>query len=51
MEQNHGPIKQRYYPMLGFGQFESASRFCNAFDERSSTFGSARSEANVFRPP
>ncbi len=33
MEQNHRPIKQRYYPMLGFGQFESASRFCNAFDE------------------
>ena len=26
-------IKQRYYPMLGFGTFESASRFCTAFDE------------------
>ena len=25
--------KQRYYPMLGFGSFESASRFCAAFDE------------------
>jgi putative transposase len=33
MEQNHRPIKQRYYPMLGFGRFESASRFCAAFDE------------------
>jgi len=33
MEQNHRHIKQRYYPMLGFKQFESASRFCNAFDE------------------
>jgi transposase-like protein len=33
MEQNHRPIKQRYYPMLGFAQFESASRFCTAFDE------------------
>ena len=33
MEQNHRPIKQRYYPMLGFAKFESASRFCNAFDE------------------
>ena len=33
MEQNHRGIKQRYYPMLGFKQFESASRFCNAFDE------------------
>ena len=33
MEQNHRPVKQRYYPMLGFAKFESASRFCNAFDE------------------
>ena len=28
-----GVIKQRYYPMLGFGSFESAARFCMAFDE------------------
>jgi putative transposase len=33
MEQSHRPIKQRYYPMLGFQNFESASRFCSAFDE------------------
>jgi putative transposase len=33
IEQNHRGIKQRYYPMLGFKQFESASRFCTAFDE------------------
>ena len=33
MEQHHRPIKQRYHPMLGFGSFESASRFCTAFDE------------------
>jgi transposase-like protein len=33
MEQNHRPIKQRYYPMLGFAKFESASRLCTAFDE------------------
>jgi putative transposase len=32
-EQSHRPIKQRYYPMLGFKCFESASRFCTAFDE------------------
>ncbi len=32
-EQSHRPVKQRYYPMLGFGSFESASRFCLAFDE------------------
>ncbi len=33
MEQSHRPIKQRYYPMLCFRNFESASRFCTAFDE------------------
>lgn len=32
-EQSHRAVKQRYYPMLGFGTFESASRFCMAFDE------------------
>jgi transposase-like protein len=33
IEQDHRSIEQRYYPMLGFAKFESASRFCNAFDE------------------
>ena len=33
IEQDHRHIKQRYYPMLGFAKFESASRFCTAFDE------------------
>ena len=33
IEQSHRPIKQRYYPMLGFRSFESANRFCTAFDE------------------
>ncbi len=32
-EQDHRASKQRYYPMLGFGRFESAARFCSAFDE------------------
>jgi transposase-like protein len=32
-ERSHRTIKQRYYPMLGFGSFESAARFCSAFDE------------------
>ena len=32
-EQSHRAVKQRYYPMLGFGKFESAARFCAAFDE------------------
>jgi transposase-like protein len=34
-EQSHRAIKQRYYPMRGFGSFEAASRFCTAFDELS----------------
>ena len=31
-EQDHRGIKQRYYPMLGFGNFAAAARFCEAFD-------------------
>ena len=31
-EQDHRGIKQRYYPMLGFGSFTAAARFCEAFD-------------------
>lgn len=37
-EQDHRAIKQRYYPMRGFGSFDSASRFCNAFDEQKDYF-------------
>jgi putative transposase len=33
IEQDHRGIKQRYYPMLGFGAFPSAQPFCSAFDE------------------
>ncbi|GHO63093.1 hypothetical protein KSC_019850 [Ktedonobacter sp. SOSP1-52] len=33
LEQDHRGIKQRYYPMRGFGNFSSAARFCRAFDE------------------
>ncbi len=33
IEQSHRGIKQRCYPMLGFGAIESAKRFCQAFDE------------------
>ena len=33
LEQDHRGIKQRYYPMHGFGSFNSAARFCCAFDE------------------
>jgi len=33
MEQDHRGIKQRYYPMRGFGSFAAAARFCTAHDE------------------
>jgi putative transposase len=33
LEQDHRNIKQRSYPMHGFGTFASAARFCRAFDE------------------
>jgi putative transposase len=40
VEQSHRGIKHRYYPTLGFGEFESAQRFCKAVDE----------EGNFLRP-
>jgi transposase-like protein len=33
IEQSHRGIKQRYYPTLRFGAFESAQRFCQAYDD------------------
>ena len=33
IEQDHRGIKQRYYPMLGFGDFTAAQRFCRLFEE------------------
>lgn len=33
IEQDHRALKQRYYPMRGFGAFASAARFCTAFEE------------------
>ena len=33
LEQDHQGIKQRYYPMRGFGSFAAAARFCTAHDE------------------
>ena len=47
-EQSHRAVKQRYYPMLGFGSFESAARFCAAFDELRQYFRvRRRGEAHV----
>jgi transposase-like protein len=33
IEQDNRGVKQRYYPMLGFGAFHSPQRFCRAFEE------------------
>jgi hypothetical protein len=38
LEQDHRGIKQRYYPMRGFGNFQSAARFCLGFDEQRDYF-------------
>jgi transposase-like protein len=38
LEQDHRGIKQRYYPMRGFGNVGSASRSCSAFDEQRDYF-------------
>jgi transposase-like protein len=34
IEQDHRGVKQRYYPMRGFGNTASAARFCRAFEEQ-----------------
>ena len=47
-EQSHRGVKQRCYPMRGFGNFESASRFCAAFEEMQQYFrGRRRGEPHV----
>ena len=48
-EQSHRAVKQRYYPMLGFGIFESASRFCAALEELRQYF-SVRRRGQAARP-
>ena len=42
LEQDHRGVKQRYYPMRGFGSFEAARRFCSAHDELRDYFRSRR---------
>ncbi len=37
-EQDHRGLKQRYYPMRGFGTIASAARFCPAFEEQHQHF-------------
>ncbi len=38
IEQDHRGVKQRYYPLRGFGSFASAARFCPAFEEQRQYF-------------
>jgi transposase-like protein len=38
IEQDHRGVKQRHYPMRGFGSFLSAARFCVGFEEQSLYF-------------
>jgi putative transposase len=38
IEQDHRGVKQRYYPMRGFGSFASAARFCPAFEDQRQYF-------------
>ena len=40
IEQDHRGVKQRYYPMRGFGSFTSAARFCSGFEEQRQYFRS-----------
>lgn len=50
-KQSHRAIKQRYYPMRGFGSFESASRFCTAFDELNDYLMMRGEASRTFRSP
>ena len=48
IEQDHRGVKQRYYPMRGFGSFTSAARFCTGFEEQRQYFrAQARSGERV----
>jgi len=38
IEQDHRGVKQRYYPLRGFGSFASAARFCVGFEEQRQYF-------------
>ncbi len=41
-------MKQRYYPLRGFGAFASAARCCSAFEERRQYFrAQSRSDERI----
>lgn len=47
IEQDHRGIKQRYYPMRGFGSCVSAARFCSAFEEQRQYFRAVATAGQV----
>jgi transposase-like protein len=47
IERDHRGVKQRYYPMLGFGGLPSAQRFCRAFEEVRQYFRPRRKQNEV----
>jgi len=47
IERDHRGVKQRYYPMLGFGTLVSAQRFCRAFEEIRQYFRCRRKQNEV----
>ena len=47
IERDHRGVKQRYYPMLGFGALPSAQRFCRAFEELRQYFRARRKQNEV----
>ena len=47
IERNHREVKQRYYPMLGFGALPSAQRFWRAFEEVRQYFRPRRKQNDV----
>ena len=51
LEQDHRAIKQRYYPMRGFGSFDAAARFCTAHDELRDHFRNRRQLNERSRSP
>jgi putative transposase len=47
IERNHREVKQRYYPMLGFGSLHSTQRFWRAFEEVRQYFRPRRKQNDV----
>jgi putative transposase len=47
IERDHRAVKQRYYPMLGFGALPSAQRFCRAFEEVRQYFRPRRKQKQI----